>query len=345
MELMERYVYAVLQRLPEQQREEIRKELYGLIQDMLEEQFGTTEPAEEQVESVLLQLGPPAGMAAKYRGQERYLIGPALYEPYWTTLKIVAAAILLSLSVIFAIEVILEPGTLLDKFVEYLASLFSALAQGAVWVTAAFAFVEYRGRREGNREDPGKKWRPRELPPIPDPQTRIKLSEPIAGIIFTILFTVLILFGPELLGVYRFHEGSRAIIPFLNAEVIGRYLPLAAILGVLGVLKETCKIVIRRRTVFLFGLQVAFNLLSLVFVVILLSAPGFWNPEFLAQLQAAGLAPQGGEDYESVRTLWLTVTNNLIYLIAILTFIDIASEGYKWLRARKPAPPLFNSNL
>lgn len=37
MELIDRYVYAVVQKLPEQQRNDIRKELYGLIEDMLEE--------------------------------------------------------------------------------------------------------------------------------------------------------------------------------------------------------------------------------------------------------------------------------------------------------------------
>ncbi|MFF2157255.1 permease prefix domain 1-containing protein [Paenibacillus chitinolyticus] len=65
MEIIDRYIYAVTQRLPEQQRDDIKRELQSLIEDMLEERMPTGQASKEDVESVLLELGPPNELAAE----------------------------------------------------------------------------------------------------------------------------------------------------------------------------------------------------------------------------------------------------------------------------------------
>ncbi|WP_396126128.1 HAAS signaling domain-containing protein [Anaerobacillus sp. CMMVII] len=111
MELINRYIYAVTERLPEAQRADIAKELRGLIEDMLEERVGGGDPAKGDIEEVLLELGDPVSFADKYRGTKRYLIGPDLFTPYYTILKIVLFAIAVAMSVVLVIEVIFEPTT------------------------------------------------------------------------------------------------------------------------------------------------------------------------------------------------------------------------------------------
>ncbi|MEF2967857.1 hypothetical protein V3851_18665 [Paenibacillus sp. M1] len=336
MELIDRYVYAVTQRLPEQQREEIRKELYGLIEDMLESRSPDGEASPEDVEEVLLELGDPSVMAAKYRGNERYLIGPDLFESYLTTIKIVMGAILIALTVVFLIEMVLKPPGAVEQFTDYLVSLISTGAQGFVWVTLVYALIEYGIRhKDAGTNGSSKKWHPSNLPVIPLPEHRIKLSDPIFGIIFTILITVLFLFNPELIGVYLQQDGVLQLISLMNPDVIGKYVPYIVILGILGVLKETYKIITRRRTRAVLVIHICFSLITLIFAGILLNTAGFWNAEFLNQLQAIGLAPQSGEDYEVVKTIWLSVTNNLFYLIILMTVVDVAAESYKWLRSRR----------
>lgn len=60
MDLINRYIYAVTQKLPESQRADIEKELQGLVEDMLEDRGVGVETASlEEVEQVLLELGPP----------------------------------------------------------------------------------------------------------------------------------------------------------------------------------------------------------------------------------------------------------------------------------------------
>ncbi|RCX15389.1 hypothetical protein DFP94_11573 [Fontibacillus phaseoli] len=337
MEMIDRYVHAVTQRLPEQQREDIRKELYGLIEDMLEEESPLSDPAPEAVEKVLLQLGHPSAMAAKYRGHDRYLISPVMFESYLSTLKIVLLAILLAMTVVFVIESIVEPSAILDYFTGYLVSLFSTGSQGFLWVTVAFALIDYGIRKKyAGSGELTKKWSPADLPPIPDPKSQIKLAEPVAGIIFTILFTIIFMFGSDLIGVYAHRNDTWHLITLMNPDVIGKYLPFIAILGILAVLKETYKIITRRRTGTLLAIHIGFSLVSLVFAGILLNTSGFWNPDFLSQLQAIGFAPQAGEDYEVIKTVWLTVTNNLFFFIALITVIDIISEIYKFYRVKLP---------
>ena len=92
-DLIERYLYAVAKRLPKEQRADIEKELAGLIDDMLAEKAAGGEPSPEDVRAVLLELGKPADLAAKYRGSKNCLIGPDYYGFYITVLKIVLAAV------------------------------------------------------------------------------------------------------------------------------------------------------------------------------------------------------------------------------------------------------------
>ena len=69
-ELMERYIYQVVRRLPKAQQKEVGMELQELISDMME-QTGS-------MEQVLEELGDPAEFAKSYRDDGHCLI--VVYE-------------------------------------------------------------------------------------------------------------------------------------------------------------------------------------------------------------------------------------------------------------------------
>lgn len=80
-EMIERYIYEVVRRVPSEAREEIRMEIGALIEDM---QNGEG----LSVQAVLEKLGDPAVFARRYRGDRDYLIGPEYYDDYvWTYLS------------------------------------------------------------------------------------------------------------------------------------------------------------------------------------------------------------------------------------------------------------------
>ncbi|MBU5670986.1 hypothetical protein [Paenibacillus brevis] len=343
MEVIDRYVHAVIRRLPEGMREDIRKELHGLIEDMLEEQAAGPVPTPEEAEQVLLHLGHPAAMAAKYRGHERYLVGPQLFESYLSVIKVVMIAVIASLSVIFVVETALRPNEITDQFTSYITSIVSAASQGFVWVTVVFAMIEYGIRKKTPSEYGSMSWRPSDLPPIPDSRAEIKLSEPIAGIIFTVLFTIVLLSGAELLAIYTTASGELSIVPFINFDVLYRFWPFIVAFGVAGVGKEIYKMLVRQRTAGLLAYHIIFSVAGVIFAGFLLSEPGFWNPAFMEQLQATGIFIEAGNEFfEPVSRIWETVTGNLIYLIILITLIDIGSEVFKWLRLKKAGPITIN---
>ena len=82
--MIKRYVYDVTRRLPENQREEVGKELQANINDML-----PNDPTEEDIKKVLVELGEPRILASSYRQKPRYLISPEWMDDYFQTLKIV----------------------------------------------------------------------------------------------------------------------------------------------------------------------------------------------------------------------------------------------------------------
>ena len=90
--LKERYLYAVTKRLSPKIREDVSLELQGLMEDMLLERCGEAEPTEEDVKSVIRELGTPAELYAKYADNaDACLIGQPYYSSYKLALKIVLA--------------------------------------------------------------------------------------------------------------------------------------------------------------------------------------------------------------------------------------------------------------
>ena len=79
-EMIERYVYDVVRRLPQSQREDISRELRTLIDDMMEERADSGKTEQENAEEVLKELGSPFALAGKYRDSKKYLIGQGVRE-------------------------------------------------------------------------------------------------------------------------------------------------------------------------------------------------------------------------------------------------------------------------
>lgn len=98
---IERYTYAVTRQLPQSQREDIERELRGMITDRLNDRLQGREATSQDVLAVLTELGDPRRWADRYRGRPRSLIGPELYPTYLTILTIVLSAVAIAMLVVF----------------------------------------------------------------------------------------------------------------------------------------------------------------------------------------------------------------------------------------------------
>lgn len=339
MDLIERYIYAVTSRLPEQQRKEIRLELQGLIQDMLEER-GLEKASEQAVSSVLLELGPPEQLAAKYRGYDRYLIGPMLFESYITTLKVVLGSVLVVMTCLFALEPFLEgaklqsAGNWASGLSGYIGNIWMSGIQAAAWVTAIFAVIEYQKQRKPSS---GKKkaWAPTDLPLLPGEANQYKIGQSVSSIFFTVLFVSIFMQWTNLIGVWRIDGDGYQIIPFINEATVRSYLPLVWISAAGVILNHCVRILFRRRTAKTFLLDVLISAVNAVLISIMLSDSAIWNPNFVQQLQQ-GDEPVFGSDFvHTLSNSWNSVSNWSVGIVILFTLLGMFSEYSKWRRASK----------
>lgn len=286
-DLIDRYLYQVAKYLPQAQRADIEAELRGLIDDMLAARSDA--PSKEDVNAVLRELGRPADLAAKYSGAKGYLIGPEYFGLYLTVLKIVLAAsgfgMLLAQVIGYAST---PPESIWAAIGMCFASIFSALVQAFSWVTGIFALVEHCANGAPFKQE---EWNPEELPPVPEGSIEIKRSEPIVGIVLTVLFLVFINTMPHLIGAYASFD-PRAVVPVFDLDVFYRLLPLIDVMISLGILKELLRLIVGRYTLGLSLSLVAINVLSVVLFIWLFGASsGVWNPNFIAETGALWTMP------------------------------------------------------
>lgn len=335
-ELVDRYVYEVTRRLPEQQRADIDKELRGLIEDMLEERSVGDAVTVQVVEEVLLELGDPGKLSDQYRGYKRHLIGPELFPLYIKILNIVLFSVGIGMLVVSAIQTVIEPLTILEQFVQFIVQVMSALVQAFAWVTLSFAIVEYSNRAAVKKLGQPSEWKPSMLSPIPDSSVHIKKSDPIVSIIFTVLFAVIFVRSVELIGTF-FNpiENGWKVVSFLDTEVFRSYLPF--ILGVLaiGLIKDLMKLIQGRWTYSIIAVQIVYNIAAIILAAFMFSDMQIWNPNFITELTEMGYFTANSEAYETVSLIWERAKQITAYAILIICLIDIGVAGYKAFRINK----------
>ncbi|WP_164670805.1 HAAS signaling domain-containing protein [Virgibacillus doumboii] len=323
MEIIERYIYAVTQKLPAAQREDIAEELHGLIEDMLEERTQDGKFTDNDVEQVLTELGNPRRLAQKYRGTKKYLIGPEIFDSYILVLKIVLISVVAAVGIGFIIQIIMDPISILDHFIEFIISLVTAVPTAIGWTTLGFALGEHFGGIKPKDLQFDKEWSPSNLPPVPDKKRQIKRHEPIIGIAFYTLLIAIFAFSSEYFGVWIFHDGFSGVVPFLNEETYTSYLFLIILILGFGIIKESLKLVYGKWTFMLVIFTAIVNLISLVTVMIMINGPAFWNPDFMAELTQTGLLSKGSEAYGAVSTIWEQSTYWILIFLVIGLIWDV----------------------
>jgi len=322
-ELIDRYVYAVVKRLPQKQRADMEKELRTLIADMLEQRCGDVPPAEHDVRVVLTELGTPAELAGKYdTDAHSALIGPPYYAKYKMVMKIVLTAV--AGGMLIAGLIGLLTGDTANPFVSvlgWIGSVFAAEVYAFAFVTALFAFFE----RKGVKLDADESFN--DLPPVPVKQETFKRHDPILGIVFSVLFlAVFLLAGPKFIGWY----GEGGFVPMLSASVVKSLWPALAGACALGIVKDSFRLIEGRYTWKLAWVTLGTGVLSAALTAPFLFAQGLVTPGFLAAVTA-----MAGGGSAVVRDV-LANFPRIFFLILCFAFaLDIATAFAKAAKARK----------
>ena len=325
--LIERYVYDVTRRLPEKDREDVKKELRANIYDMLSENAN-----DEAMKKVLYELGSPASLAEQYRSHPRYLISPAFYDEYVRALKwilpLVGVLVMLigfavgavdaakasTISVPFVISGIISKGVSMGV---------SAAFQALVWTTIGFAIAERSGEKKPKVGEHG--WRVEDLPEVQNPKAAIPLSEGIAELVVSVLFSILgILYCTNRLPLMMvFAQGDMVFYNILSQRFLTLLIPVILISLALAIVQAIAKINDRRWSVFVCSSVVVKKIVDMSMTLFLLNQPDIISTEFAGFLSSVGLSnifpfANGGQFF--------------LILISVLVVIGTISDSIKAIK-------------
>ncbi len=316
--MIERYIYAVTRELPEQYRAEIADELEALINDLLTG-MDMDVPEERKVEAVLRELGNPKELANRYRGKERYLIGPKLFEQYLFVLKIVVLSVFVGISVATGISVMFSGDNAGELVLTYVGSLFSAVLQGAAWVTGIFALLEYKDvslDSDGENEQ----WDPRTLPEIPARKALIPRGESVFAIIATTVFLPLFFFFADKIGIYYKVGNDIEFLPVFMDHSLAALKVTILVVFVLNILSEVIKLVKDRWTLRVALATTALDVISASWLVLFLNRKDIWQGEFVSKFEQYSPLAFG--------RVILLITS----VIIIVTVLEAGAALYKGLK-------------
>lgn len=325
--LIERYVYDVARRLPEKDREDVKKELRANIYDMLPE--GASDDA---VKKVLYELGSPASLAEKYRTHPRYLISPAYFDEYVRALKwilpLVGVLVMLIGFAIGAFDAAKESTASIPYVFSGIISKgismgVSAAFQALVWTTIGFAIAEHSGEKKPKLGEHG--WRIEDLPEVQNAKAAIPLSEGIAELVLSVLFSILgILYctGRLPFAMMIIHNDI-VFYNIFSQSFLNMLVPVILVSMTLAIIQSIAKINDRRWSVFVCASVVVKKLVDMAMSLFLLNQPNIISPEFSGFLAEAGLSDI------------FPFANNghlLIILLSVLIIIGAVSETVKAIK-------------
>jgi hypothetical protein len=324
MELQERYIAAGLKHIPPAEKDGVEKSMRRIIAERLQERGDASEETEREV---LRGLGSPRILAEKQLTEPPHLIGPELYGTYFLIVKIVMIVAVIGTLIGNTIDFIVNDVELLRYFAISFATAISAAIGAFGWVTLVFAIME-RTAKQKILTEIQEDWSLADLPEKEAPQKPFSRVGVIIGIIFTVLFIILVNQYSHLVGFYYTMDGSREMIPILNQEVFRSYLPYINGMLVLQLLFSASKLVFRKWTYPVATANLILNVLSFVLLWFILQDAAILNPELVAKIAEA-------TDGQRV----LNTAFNSIKAVFLFIFLLDSFEGFHdaYKNSKKPS--------
>lgn len=200
MEIIDRYLYEVGNRLPRKLRTDVKVELRTLLHETLEERARDAgRPADAELAAqVLRDFGSPQEVAERYAPKPQYLIGPRWYPIYMLVVKVIAIVLPSVLAAFLIVALVFSKGPLAPLSVGKVARMVWTFVSAGIFnlaiLTLVFAIVE-RTQIQPDKEE-AEAWDPGMLPPIDDPD-RISAGGIVFGMYMILAFAVLLNFYPQ----------------------------------------------------------------------------------------------------------------------------------------------------
>lgn len=279
--LTERYVHEVVRRIPADQRADVADELRTTIADTAEARDGTDPAAAER--EVLVEMGDPIRLAARYSDRPLALIGPELYPSYVRLLKILLTVVLPVVVAVAVVLDVLDQQDVGSAIGSGIGALITAGAQMIAWLTVVFALIDRSRHRDSvASSDP---WTPDDLPELQPADKRNHGAA--ASAVWTALLLGLIVWQ-HTAEPYR-ADGNR--LEVLHPDLWSGWIwPILAGLAASTVL-ELMRFAGRRWTLAMAGWYALAEAVFALPLVWVLYQQEFFNPEFLTNFNGGWTIP------------------------------------------------------
>lgn len=301
--LTDRYVQAVVRRLPEEMRDDVAADVSSMIADMLEARTASdsshphasdltaadpaapgplasepTTPDAVAEAAVLEELGSPASLAQEYARTPQHLIGPEVFPAYlWVLTWVMPLVVAVALVVNGTVYALTAPeahiggliGTAIGQSVPALLVAFAA-------VTVLFAVYE----RAGTTPVPGPRGREWTVDQLtePTPSGNTARADGIASLVMLALLALIPLIPTTFLYVGHLNSGETFVNPQLGAGWLAGYWLLLILIAVGPVIH-----ILRDRTTAVNGVwDVVVDLLMASFLTIALLTQEVVHPDLAA---------------------------------------------------------------
>lgn len=336
-DIIERYLYDVVRRLPEKQRDDIEKELRSLIEDMVEARMEETqENREECVKAVLNELGNPAKLAKGYRGENACLISGEYYDSYCFVLKLVlicaGVGLLISAVVSSAVQMVEGQMPLKEIWGENIVNIGNipmSLVQIFGLITLVYALMERNHVKVTAKDTP---WTLEKLPQIPYKKAVISRMDSAVEMIFNVLVFILFLLVPQLMGAWVSVDGSTVAIPLFNLAIWQQVLPLFLICIGAGFVDSLVKLMKGSYCYPVMIVNLVMNTVSFIISFVIFKMFPIWNENFVPALEKA-TGRKFCAEYD-VLTYFNTAsfTNGLLLFILACCLLDSCVVIYRTVR-------------
>ena len=236
MELIDRYIYAVGQALPESRRDEITRELRANILDKLEaisEEQGR-EPSDAEIADVLRALGHPQKVAGSFSTNQQ-LVSAELFPLYKRALHY-------GLILVFILALIQFGVHFLNSGHLAIANFFYEMVVKALIMFASVTGVFYLlSNPVGGKPyfDPYKCWAPEKLPPVTRGWQRISACEQSVDFTSDLFFLLLLNYTLWI------PSGQLANLTIAFSEPLQQWVPIMSAIVIVSLLFGLWKLVYR----------------------------------------------------------------------------------------------------
>jgi hypothetical protein len=278
--MVDRYIEVALSRIPGGSRNDVEREMRGMIDELVDGRIEQGEEPDIAIEHVLNELGNPRDLAREYGDGRRYLVGPDQYDSYVDLLKAMLTRVLPFVTVIvFMVQLLgsdesdIVPAVL-DAVGESVWMTLNAAVHIVFWVTVVFVVLDRTGASAPGDQ---RRWTVADLP-APRTRRQIPVADALTGLAFTLLigiFLVIVYRG----GVDLFTRDGEGIlsagsVPFFNPDIPQSMAWLVLVLLAADTVVECLKLNVGNWTR---GITGATVLLAVVWAVVAMVIIGRWG--------------------------------------------------------------------